>query len=97
MIAPLVIAVGTWVAVERTHQANPSAVTAVMMGGFLGKMVFFGAYVVIVLQRAVGAAGAVRHQLHGVFHRVVSDRGALPEAPVCGNAVGIGKKRVVTP
>ena len=50
MIAPLVIAVGTWIAVERTHRTNPSGVTAVMMGGFVGKMVLFGAYVVIVLR-----------------------------------------------
>jgi hypothetical protein len=50
MIAPLVTAVGTWVAVERTHRANPSGVTAVLMGGFLGKMVFFGAYIVIMFR-----------------------------------------------
>ncbi len=50
MIAPLAIAVGTWIAVERTHKTNPAGVTAVMMGGFLGKMVLFGAYVVIVLR-----------------------------------------------
>jgi len=50
MCAPLVAAVGTWIAVERTHQANPSGVTAVLMAGFVGKMVFFGAYVVIVLR-----------------------------------------------
>ena len=50
MFAPLVAAVGTWIAVERTHRANPSGVTAVFMAGFVGKMVFFGAYVVIVLR-----------------------------------------------
>jgi hypothetical protein len=50
MIAPLVVAVGTWIAVERTYKANPSGVTAVMMAGFVGKMVFFGSYVVIVLR-----------------------------------------------
>jgi hypothetical protein len=50
MAAPLVVAAGTWVAVERTYRLNPPAVTAVMMGGFLGKMLFFGAYVVVVLR-----------------------------------------------
>jgi len=50
MFAPLVIAVGTWVAVERAHRTNPSSVTAVMMGGFVGKMVLFGAYVVVVIR-----------------------------------------------
>jgi hypothetical protein len=50
MIAPLAMAVGTWVAVERTYRRNATDVTAVMIGGFLGKVVFFGAYVVIVLR-----------------------------------------------
>ena len=50
MIAPLVVAVGTWIAVERAYKANPSGVTAVMMAGFAGKMVFFGSYIVIVLR-----------------------------------------------
>jgi len=50
MIAPLAMAVGTWVAIERTYRRNPAGVTALMMGGFAVKMVFFGAYVVIVLR-----------------------------------------------
>jgi hypothetical protein len=50
MMAPLLAVVGTWVAVERTYRRNPTGVMAVLMGGFAGKVVFFGAYVVIVLR-----------------------------------------------
>ena len=50
MAGPLAMAVGSWVVVERTYQQSPAGVTAVMIGGFAGKMVFFGAYVVIVLR-----------------------------------------------
>jgi hypothetical protein len=50
MIAPLAMAVASWVAVERTYQRNPQGVTGVMIAGFLGKVVFFGAYVVIALK-----------------------------------------------
>ena len=50
MIAPLLIAVAMWVAVERTHRRSPASVTPLMMGAFAGKMVFFGTYVVIVLR-----------------------------------------------
>ena len=50
MLAPLAMTVGTWVAIERTHRRNPADVTRLMMAAFAGKMVFFGAYVVLVLQ-----------------------------------------------
>jgi len=50
MIAPLVVAVSSWVAIERTYRRKPAGVTAIMMGGFAGKMVFFGAYVVVMLR-----------------------------------------------
>ena len=50
MMAPLAMTVGTWVAANGPHKTKPSGVTTVMIGGFLGKMVFFGAYVVIMLR-----------------------------------------------
>jgi hypothetical protein len=49
MAAPLAMAVGSWIAVERTYERDPGSVTAVMIGGFAVKMVFFGAYVIIAL------------------------------------------------
>jgi hypothetical protein len=45
MIGPLVVAVVTWRLAEQTYRRNPVALTGLMMAGFVGKMVFFGAYV----------------------------------------------------
>ena len=50
MLAPLAMTVGSWVAIERAHRRNPADVTRLMMAAFAGKMVFFGAYVVVVLR-----------------------------------------------
>jgi hypothetical protein len=50
MLGPLVVAVGTWVLTERTYKRDPGRVTALMVGAFGGKMVFFGAYVAVMLR-----------------------------------------------
>lgn len=50
MMAPLVVALGSWVAIERTYQRSPERVTALMIVAFAGKMVFFGAYVIVALR-----------------------------------------------
>jgi hypothetical protein len=53
MLGPLAIACVTWVLMERTYRRNPQQLTAVMIAAFGGKLVFFGAYVVVMI-RAVG-------------------------------------------
>jgi hypothetical protein len=50
MLAPLAIAVGSWVLIERTHRRTPERVTGLMVAGFAGKMVFFGVYVAAMLK-----------------------------------------------
>jgi len=50
MIGPLMIAVGSWVLMERTYRQRPQALTAVMIAAFAFKLVFFGAYVVVMLR-----------------------------------------------
>ena len=50
MIGPVAVAIVTWRLAEQTYRRNPSALTGVMLTGFVGKMVFFGAYVVVVLK-----------------------------------------------
>lgn len=50
MVAPLVIAVGTWVLIEQTHRRTPERVTGLMVAGFAAKMVFFGVYVAVMLK-----------------------------------------------
>ena len=49
MLAPLTGAVATWVLVVRTYPANPERLTPLMVVAFGGKVVFFGAYVTIML------------------------------------------------
>ena len=50
MAGPLAVAVTTWLLAERTYRRNPGALTGVMVAGFAGKMVFFGAYVTVVIK-----------------------------------------------
>jgi hypothetical protein len=50
MLAPLVVAAGTWVLVEQTYRRTPERVTGLMVAGFAGKMVFFGVYVAVMLK-----------------------------------------------
>lgn len=49
-VAPVLVAIVTWRMAEQTFRRNPSALTGLMMTGFVGKMVFFGAYVVVVIK-----------------------------------------------
>ena len=53
MLAPLFSAVVTWVVTAHTHQSAPERMTGVMVTGFAARMIFFGAYVVVML-RVVG-------------------------------------------
>jgi hypothetical protein len=50
MIGPLVSACGTWVLVARTHAAAPGRVMNVMVAAFAVKLVFFGAYVALMVR-----------------------------------------------
>lgn len=49
LVAPLAVAAGSWVVMERTFRRNPAELTRVILGAFVGKMIFFGAYVAVVL------------------------------------------------
>jgi hypothetical protein len=50
MLGPLAAVIVSWVLMERTHRRSPERSTAVMIAAFAGKMVFFGAYVTIMLE-----------------------------------------------
>lgn len=50
MAGPLAAAIATWALVERTHRGNPERLTALMVTMFAGKIVFFGAYVTVMLK-----------------------------------------------
>jgi len=52
MAAPLVAAGVSWVMTERTFTRTPERLTGLMTTGFAAKMVFFGAYVAVMLKVA---------------------------------------------
>jgi uncharacterized membrane protein YdfJ with MMPL/SSD domain len=49
MIGPLAGAIGTWVLVERTYTSHPDQLMPRMIAAFAAKIVFFGAYVTLML------------------------------------------------
>jgi uncharacterized membrane protein YdfJ with MMPL/SSD domain len=50
MIGPLVAACATWALTERTYRTAPERLTALMVAGFGAKVVFFGAYVTVMVR-----------------------------------------------
>jgi hypothetical protein len=50
MAAPLVSAIGSWVAYERAHRSAPGTLTNVMIAALAVKMVLFGAYFIAMLR-----------------------------------------------
>jgi hypothetical protein len=50
MAGPLAVAVASWVMMQRTYQRSPERLTGVMTAAFGAKLVFFAAYVVIMLR-----------------------------------------------
>jgi hypothetical protein len=49
MAGPLIVAITTWRMADQTYRRDPAALTGLMMAGFVAKMVFFGAYVAVVI------------------------------------------------
>ena len=49
MFAPLIVVAATWVLTERVYRSHPERLTSVMITAFAGKLVFFGAYVGLVI------------------------------------------------
>ena len=82
MLGPLVSAVATWVVVARTYAAAPERLTGVLVTAFALKVVFFGAYVAVMLRVLALRPVPFVRQLHRLFHRAVRDGGAVPAAPV---------------
>ena len=50
MLAPLAVVAGTWILTERTYRRSPERLTSLMVTAFAGKLVFFGAYVAVMLR-----------------------------------------------
>jgi hypothetical protein len=50
MVAPLGAACLSWVLTERTYRRDPPALTGLMSAAFAAKMLFFGAYVAVMVK-----------------------------------------------
>ena len=50
MLGPVLVASGSWLLTERTYRQRPEALTSVMIASFAFKLVFFGAYVAVMLR-----------------------------------------------
>jgi hypothetical protein len=50
MFGPLLETSGSWLVAEAVFKSRPQRLTAVMITGFAGKLVFFGAYVAFMLK-----------------------------------------------
>jgi hypothetical protein len=50
MLGPLAMVSGSWVLMDRAYRRNPERLTGVMVAAFAGKLVFFGAYVAVMLR-----------------------------------------------
>lgn len=48
MLAPLAATASTWWLIDRVHRVDPARVTSVLLRAFGAKLVFFGAYVIVV-------------------------------------------------
>jgi hypothetical protein len=49
MAAPLAVVIGSWIAMTRVYDKQPERLTSIMAVAFFGKLVFFGAYVGLVV------------------------------------------------
>lgn len=50
MLGPLAVAAGSWVVVERACRRNRETLLPLMIAAFAFKLVFFGAYVVVMIE-----------------------------------------------
>jgi hypothetical protein len=50
MLGPLAVAIGAWVLMERAYRRGPRQLTRVMVVAFAFKLIFFGAYVAVMLR-----------------------------------------------
>lgn len=47
LLAPLIVALGSWRLMERAYRRGPEHLARLMVRAFLGKLVFFGIYVTL--------------------------------------------------
>jgi hypothetical protein len=77
MAGPLVVAVASWELTQQTYRRRPERLTRLMVAAFAGKLVFFGAYVTVML------AGASLEPLPFVVSFTASFIGLLVVEALC--------------
>ncbi len=50
MLGPLASAIASWIAMERQHLRRPEGMTRLMIKAFAAKMIFFAAYIAVLLR-----------------------------------------------
>jgi hypothetical protein len=50
MIGPLASAIASWIAIERQRLKRPEALTSILIKSFAAKMIFFAAYITVLLK-----------------------------------------------
>jgi len=55
MLAPLLAVIVSWITTERMYRRDPARLTTLMTGAFAVKMLFFGAYLAVMI-KGVGLA-----------------------------------------
>ena len=63
LVAPLVVALGSWRLMESAYRRSPERLSRLMVRAFLGKLVFFGVYLTV----TVGAFPLDRTWFIGAF------------------------------
>ena len=63
LLAPLVVALGSWRLMESAYRRSPERLSRLMVRAFLGKLVFFGVYLTV----TVGALSLDRTWFIGAF------------------------------
>lgn len=63
LLAPLVVALGSWRLMESAHRRSPERLSRLMVYAFLGKLVFFAVYLTV----TVGAFSLDRTWFIGAF------------------------------
>jgi len=67
MVGPLIAACGSWALTERTYRLAPDRLTSLMVAGFGVKVVFFGAYVTVMVRGLRLAPGPFAASFTGYF------------------------------
>ena len=80
MLAPLAVASGTWILMERTYRRSPDGLTRLILQAFAGQDDILRSVRGGRAERVVDSSDSVHRQLHRVFHRSACNGSAVSAA-----------------